>query len=109
MMQLRLQPDPEGLGPASEEYVHAIYDLWRDLEQVLTDQHLAQVSPVVADDFRNALSDWRRDTEASVHSFARRFAVMAFLLTRGAEVRRAVAAAPFRKFDIRSGRSETKK
>lgn len=107
MMQLGLEPDPDRLGRATAEHGHLTRELWRDLEEVLTARYLVEVSPVVAEDFRDALRDWRRGADASVPAFTRRFAAMAALLTRGAEVRRAVSAAPSRNIDIQSERSDT--
>ncbi|MGH3758778.1 hypothetical protein [Actinophytocola sp.] len=78
------------IDPALEEIdaasaVHGInyYELWNSLVAALTERNLPNISPVVREDFDNAMSAWHREqTEQSARRFADFFAASAVALTR---------------------------
>ena len=90
-------PDPDNLAKRVEEVEHLGYALWTDVERTLTDAYLPEVSPVVADDVRGAVSAWRRQGEVdSIAAYAERFAVMSTLLTRSTDVVERLSQQPWR-------------
>jgi hypothetical protein len=91
MMQLGLWPDPTGIGASSDEHEHAIYELWREAEQILAEGYLGRVSPVIVGDLPDAMGGWRGSSEAGVHEYADHFAAHAALLSHGDAVRASVA------------------
>jgi hypothetical protein len=90
-------PDPDGIAERAQEIELRGYGLWADLENVLSEHYLGDVSPVVAHDFRSAVSAWRRRGDADVVACAERFALLASLLIRQHEVMRLVAERPWRE------------
>src|SRR5690606_34021704 len=97
-MRIGKASDPDGVAERTQDVELRGYDLWADLERVLSEHYLADVSPVVADDFRSALSAWRRKDDAGgAAACAERFAQMASLLTRSRDVIQLVAEQPWRE------------
>jgi hypothetical protein len=91
MMQL-VGPDPDGIGAASAVNQRKTYELWNSIGTALTKKYLTNTSPVVQDQFEQAMSTWRREQAApNVRQFADFFAASAVTLTRLSAVRTLLA------------------
>lgn len=91
-------PDPDGIAERTQEVQLCGYRLWANLQDALSEEYLGDISPVVTDDFRSAVSSWRRQSdEDGVTACAERFALLASLLTRSSEVVHMVSRQPWRE------------
>lgn len=89
MMQFKLRPDPTGLGALAGEIESRRHSLWDAVDAALVEQYLVDLSPVVAEQFLDALQAWRRRGGAdadSVTEYANRVASLATLLARPQQV-----------------------
>jgi len=92
-MRLCLRPDPNHLIRRAEERELHRYRLWHDFEDVLSNYHLSNVSPVVRRNVMNALGSWRgRTKNADPGAFAAQFRRTAVLLEHPREVIALLAA-----------------
>jgi hypothetical protein len=108
LIQLKLRPDPDGIGERSEAAMHRGWELWREVKEGLAEHLLPRISPVVARDFVDALEDWRThgDVEVSVPTYAQHFANHAVAMTRASEVIALLASQPTRRISAQSARED---
>lgn len=96
-MRIGRTSDPDGMAGRVAELDRRGWELWRDLDNALTDGYLGGVSPVVADDMRQAVSAWRRHSaDDGITAYRQRFAMLAALLTRSHEIIDLVSGLPWR-------------
>lgn len=90
--------DTDGLAARVAEQDRRHWALWSELDVALTVAYLSEVSPVVADDLRRALSPRHDDSaEDRITAYARRFGTMAALLTRPREIVDLLSRQPWRR------------
>jgi hypothetical protein len=82
MMQLGGARDPDGIGAASAQHERNRYELWDSVNTALAKQYLADISPLLLDEFEQAMSAWHREQAApTVRAVADFFAASAIALT----------------------------
>ncbi|MFL6119351.1 hypothetical protein [Actinophytocola sp.] len=106
--QLRLRelrgPDPDEIAAASTAYWSKHHELWEALTAALVEEHLVNVSPVVQEDFTDAMSAWLdAQTPATPRQFADFFAASAVALTRPDAVKALLATYEPRAMPATSG------
>lgn len=83
MMQLRAASDADGIGAASARHEQECGAVWSVVRAALAERYLAGVSPVVMDDFEQAVGAWRRTQNGpTVREHADFFAASAVAVTR---------------------------
>jgi hypothetical protein len=91
MMQLSGR-DPDGIAAASAAYWRKHHELWETLTAALVEEHLVNVSPVVQEDFTEAMSAWLgAQTTSTPRQFADFFAASAVALSRPGAVKALLA------------------
>ena len=81
-----------GIVAASAAYWSKHHELWNELTAALIEEHLVNVSPVVQDQFMEAMNAWLREqTTATPRQFADFVAASAVVLTRPGAVKALLA------------------
>lgn len=96
MIKFGLRADPEGIGSCVKKNSERSWQVWKEAENLLSNQFLTDVSSVVVEDFYLAITDWQRKTNATINEFTDRFAHLAYLLTNANDVIHAIASQPVR-------------
>lgn len=86
LMKLGIGADPEGIGPQARAAEQQSFRLHHQAVEALTGLYLSGVSPVIQQDFCNALDAWRAEASVTYPAWADYFAKSAAVLTRSREV-----------------------
>lgn len=104
-IELGMCADTEGIRDRIRANNEHSFQAWKDAEALLSDEYLTGVSSVVRQTFCDAITNWRRKSDASINEFTGRFACLAYLLTNATNAIREITAQPVCL--IQSSRSAT--
>ncbi|WP_148310127.1 hypothetical protein [Nocardia otitidiscaviarum] len=76
----------------------SVYEVWHYVGQILSEEYLPGINPVVRENFISAIDRWREHTSPSVDSYHRKFSQLALLLTRQSDIAGGASLAPTRRF-----------